>query len=366
MKNALLIIGEDIGINSQFLDYAFNSYKEHFGELGEFRFIGKNDKDLPFAIENLSIGFDSLCIFASLKNYAVAAKILATLSGDSLELKNGEMLAPVKAHAYIGGGFLLRINDCDVNLLLCEPTRKIPEIKIKAEKNFEYFCLVDLDEESGRILLDPLAKTYDVRIHASNLIENIVLLKAEENKFGQIQGFMQGVKNLFSQKLIIGKDIIEFIAKTLIENNLKVTFAESCTAGLAAAKFGSFSGVSAAFDGSLVTYANDIKRDWLGVDEEILRTYGAVSEECVRAMLSGAVSASGADFALAISGIAGPDGGSETKPVGTVYVGVLAKNGKSVVERLNLKGNRNYIREQSVLYAFAALLRLKPELFFKD
>ena len=366
MENALLIIGEDIGINESFLNYIFNSYKDHFVELGEFRFMSKNDKELPFVIENLSQKFDSLCIFTSSNNYAIAAKILATLSEDKLELKNDVMLVPSQVQNFSESSFLIMINKCKINLLRCDPTQKIPKIEIKAQKNFEYFCLLDLDEESSKILLDPLAKTYDIRIYTSNLIDCIVLLKAEENKFGQIQGFMQGVKNLFSQKLIVGKDIVEFVAKTLIKNNLKITFAESCTAGLVAAKFGSFAGISAAFDGSLVTYANDIKRDWLGIDEEILQNYGAVSEECVRDMLKGAINASEADFALAVSGVAGPDGGSVAKPIGTVYVGALAKNGQSIIERLNLNGNRNYIQEQSMLHAFATLLRLKPDIFFEN
>lgn len=365
MKNALLIIGEDISINAQFLDYILNSYKDHFGELGEFRFVSKNDKELPFVIENLSTKFQSLCIYASDKNYAIAAKILATLSEDTLELKSSQILAPSRVKIFTNNSFLITINDCEINLLVSQPTRKLPQISVKNKKNFEYFHLLDLDEESSQILLDPLAKTYDVRIQTTNIIENLVLLRAEENKFGKIDGFLQGAKNLFSQKIILCDDIIKFVAKILTENRLKITFAESCTAGLAAAKFSAFGGISAAFDGSLVTYANDIKRDWLGVDEALLQSYGAVSEECVRAMMSGAINASQADFALAISGIAGPNGASEQKPVGTVFVGALAKNGKSIVERLNLNGNRKYIREQSVLYAFSNLLRLKPELFFK-
>lgn len=112
-----------------------------------------------------------------------------------------------------------------------------------------------------------------------------------------------------------------------------------------------------------MTYANEMKRDWLGVSDEILQTYGAVSEQCVMAMLKGALKASESDFSLAISGIAGPDGGSEAKPVGTVFVGAYAKDGECIIERLNLNGDRNYIREQSALAAYVCLLKLKPRLF---
>jgi len=131
-----------------------------------------------------------------------------------------------------------------------------------------------------------------------------------------------------------------------------------------AAKFARYGGISASFDGSLVTYANHIKHEWLGVEDEILDTYGAVSEPCVKAMVKGTLSTTNADFALAISGIAGPGGGTANKPVGTVYVAAGDRNGNIEVERLLLKGERNYVREQSVLSAYLCLLRLKSEIFF--
>lgn len=363
MKNALLIIGEDLGINTAFSNYIFDSYKTRFKELGEFSFVRKSDKELPFIIENLCSEFDTLCIFASSETYATTAKILATLSGDLVELKERNTLALSKALEVCENSFLINLNDTQVNLIKAVPTDKLGRILIKTDINFTYFNLIDIDSESAKILLEPLAKTYEVQIFLSQIVENLVIVRVEANKFGQISSFISGVKNLFSQKFIEGENIVEHIAKTLIENGLKITFAESCTAGLIATKFGAFSGVSAAFDGSLVTYANEIKQDWLGVSKETLEIYGAVSEQCVNAMLSGAIRSSGADFALAVSGIAGPSGGSDAKPVGTVFVGALAKDGSSIVERLNLKGDRGYIREQSALQAYVCLLKLKPNIF---
>ena len=365
MKNALLIIGEDLSINAAFLDYIFSSYKAHFKEIGEFSFVNKSDKELPFIIENLCSKFDTLCIFASNENYAVTAKILATLSGDLVELKEFNTLALSKSEAVSKDSFLINLNDTQVNLIKAVPTQKLGQIHVKTDINFTYFNLVDIDGESAKILLDPLAKTYEVQIHISEIIENLAIVRAEANKFGQIESFVSGVKNLFSQKFIESKNLVEHIAKTLIKKELKITFAESCTAGLIAAKFGMVSGVSSAFDGSLVTYANEIKQEWLGVNKDTIEIYGAVSEQCVNAMLSGALRSSGADFALAVSGVAGPDGGSEEKPVGTVFVGALSKSGKSIVNRLKLNGDRNYIREQSAMHAYVCLLRLAPEIFFE-
>ncbi|WP_258031048.1 CinA family protein, partial [Campylobacter concisus] len=146
------------------------------------------------------------------------------------------------------------------------------------------------------------------------------IVRAKSNKFGQIERFLQRVITLFSQKFNPQKDMIKFGAKKLRQKGLKISFAESCTAGLAEAKFARYGGVSASFDGSLVTYANHIQHEWRGGEDEILDSYGAVSEPCVKAMVNGTLSTKNEDFALAISGIAGPGGGTASKPVGTVYV----------------------------------------------
>ena len=130
---------------------------------------------------------------------------------------------------------------------------------------------------------------------------------------------------------------------------------------MCAAALGSVPGVSAAFGGSLVTYSNEIKNNWLSVNSDILEHYGAVSSQCVEAMASGVLGLGIADFAIAISGIAGPDGGSRQKPVGTVFIAVASAN-EVVSLRLLLSGDRNYIRTQSVLHAFTLLLRQYPEL----
>lgn len=366
MKNALLIIGEDLSINAAFLGYIFSFYKAHFKELGEFSFANKSDKELPFIIEKLCLKFDTLTIFSSDETYATVAKILATLSCDKLELKDEGTLALSKATKVSKDSFLINLNGAQINLLKANPTCELPKIHIKPNLNFEYFNLVDIDKESAKILLEPIAKTYEVQIHFSQITQNLIIVRAEANKFGQTEGFIQSAANLFSNKIILGRNFIEHIAQILIKNEFKITFAESCTAGLIAAKFTAVPNVSAAFDGGLATYSNEIKREWLGVRADTLKTHGAVSEQCVKEMLSGALSSSGADFALAASGIAGPGGGSEAKPVGTVFVGALAKDGSSVIERLNLKGDRGYIREQSALHAYICLLKLRARLFFKQ
>ncbi|MDY4450909.1 MAG: CinA family protein, partial [Campylobacter sp.] len=154
---------------------------------------------------------------------------------------------------------------------------------------------------------------------------------------------------------IKGDNIAEFIVSNLKAKGLNLSFAESCTAGLVAAKLGSISGASEVFSGSLVTYSNHIKNVWLGVDEAVLKTKGAVSSQCVAQMAKGALNMSGADFAIAISGIAGPGGGSREKPVGLVYIAV-ANDEHCEVRECHFSGDRDYIREQSALRAYSLLL----------
>ena len=136
-----------------------------------------------------------------------------------------------------------------------------------------------------------------------------------------------------------------------------VTFAESCTGGLLAAEFIGVPGASECLKQSLVTYANEAKMSLLGVNEETLAAHGAVSEECAKEMALGALKNAGADWAVSVTGIAGPDGGTPDKPVGTVWVGV-AHNGSAVAKRFNFRGNRLWIRQLSVVNALN-LLRLE-------
>jgi nicotinamide-nucleotide amidase len=117
-----------------------------------------------------------------------------------------------------------------------------------------------------------------------------------------------------------GTTLAERLLALLREHGLTVTAAESCTGGAIAAMLTGVAGASAAFEAGYVTYSNAIKRTTLGVREETLARHGAVSEAVVQEMAAGALAAAGADLAVAVSGVAGPDGGSEAKPVGTVWL----------------------------------------------
>ena len=137
----------------------------------------------------------------------------------------------------------------------------------------------------------------------------------------------------------------------------RIATAESCTGGLLAARLTDRPGSSAYTAGGLVAYANDAKTELLGVAAALIQAHGAVSEPVAEAMAAGALHRFGADTAVAITGIAGPDGGTEDKPVGTVCFTVALAGGGSSTRTLRLPGNRNDIRERSTTVAMHLLRR---------
>ena len=137
----------------------------------------------------------------------------------------------------------------------------------------------------------------------------------------------------------------------------RIATAESCTAGLLAARLTERPGSSDYVAGGVVAYANEAKAELLGVDTALLETHGAVSEPVAEAMADGALRRFGADTAVAITGIAGPGGGTEDKPVGTVCFSLKLADGETVTRTLRLPGNRSDIRERSTTVAMHMLRR---------
>lgn len=148
--------------------------------------------------------------------------------------------------------------------------------------------------------------------------------------------------------------LLQEVTQQLAQRGETITCAESCTGGLLAAALTRLPGSSAWFETGFVTYSNEAKQRLLGVSADSLRQYGAVSEAVVHEMAAGARQAADADYALSISGIAGPDGGSPEKPVGTVCFG-LADRQTTYARTARFSGNRDEIRRQAVDFALAFL-----------
>ena len=147
----------------------------------------------------------------------------------------------------------------------------------------------------------------------------------------------------------------EQLGSALLQNSATVTTAESCTGGGVSQSITSVAGSSAWFKCGFVTYANSAKQKILGVDEALLKEHGAVSEAVVIGMAKGAAKRAAADYAVAISGIAGPDGGSEEKPVGTVWFAWLSPGGV-ITRKYVFSGDRISVREQAVKISLQELL----------
>lgn len=139
------------------------------------------------------------------------------------------------------------------------------------------------------------------------------------------------------------------------EKGMLLATAESCTGGMIAARITSVPGASSVFMGGIVSYANAVKRDWLGVPQAVLDRAGAVSAECAEAMAAGARERLRADVAVSVTGIAGPDGGTPEKPVGLVYLGTATAAGVAS-ERCVFEGDREAVRRAAADRALALFL----------
>ena len=147
------------------------------------------------------------------------------------------------------------------------------------------------------------------------------------------------------------------VADLILKNQWKLATAESCTGGLIAAACTDLAGSSAWFERGFVTYSNDAKMELLGVEERVLRRAGAVCQGVAKAMALGAIAQSHAQVAVAVTGVAGPTGGSPAKPVGTVWFG-FAIPGHVVTEKCHFDGDRAAVRSQTVHHAIAQLIAL--------
>ena len=154
--------------------------------------------------------------------------------------------------------------------------------------------------------------------------------------------------------------LVHELAEELKGRGLVCATAESCTGGLIGASLTSVSGSSEWYVGGVISYANSVKTGLLGVSETDLEEQGAVSEAVVRSMALGACRATGADLACAVSGVAGPGGGTPEKPVGTVWIG-WSLHGETRARRFRFSGDRDSVRAQTVTEAVRGMLEWGKE-----
>ncbi len=154
--------------------------------------------------------------------------------------------------------------------------------------------------------------------------------------------------------------IVQTLAKHCLKHGMKIAAAESCTGGWLAHEIVSLAGCSAWFEGSIVSYTNEAKTHWLNVPAVLIEHENAVSEAVARAMLDGVLATSTATHGIAITGFAGPKGGSVGKPVGLVWFAWGDRMGHVVTRQKIFPGDRDAVRKQAVLLALNGLLELFP------
>ena len=172
--------------------------------------------------------------------------------------------------------------------------------------------------------------------------------KSVEEAKELIKPMSDEMKRRFGQSLYeTGETSIEeVVSKMLVENNLKIAVAESCTGGMVSASLINYPGISSVFMEGCVTYSNEAKMKSLGVKKETLDVYGAVSDKCAKEMASGVAARYNTNIGIATTGIAGPDGGTDEKPVGLVYFGIYI-NGKVISKKYVFNGDRQGVRERA-------------------
>lgn len=223
---------------------------------------------------------------------------------------------------------------------ICGVGESIAETMIKDLIDAQTNPTIATYAKTGEVHLRVTAKAVSEK-EARKLVKPVV--KELKGRFGN---------NVYTTdtNITLEKSIVDLLAA----NHLTVSAAESCTGGLLSARLINVAGASEVFKSGYITYSNKTKRKLIGVKRSSLEKYGAVSEAVAKEMAKGAAVISKADVAVSVTGIAGPDGGSEQKPVGLVYIGCQVR-GEVVVKEYHFKGDRNKIREASVSAALCLM-----------
>lgn len=228
----------------------------------------------------------------------------------------------------------------------------------------KYLSVFGIGESKLEDMLKDIIDRQDNPTIAPYVKEGVVTLRitamckepSEENKL--IEPVIHKIKNRVGDHLfsVDNESLHEVAYRLLVKKNKKIAFAESCTGGLVASTLISLPGASQVINSSVVCYSDEAKSRHLGVKEATLKEYGAVSRQTAEEMAKGVADYAGSDIGLSVTGIAGPDGGTDEKPVGLVYI-CLFSDGKYYVRELNNTGKRARIQNNAMLHSFDMLRR---------
>jgi len=362
MKLHLLFIGNKFIYNKPLQEYIIRNIEQKIDFISSIVYFKENDNSLFLYLESELNSSVNLIIITSKQNFSTVGKLICTVTSDNQVLQDG-MLIPKKSSVFEEGSYLLEYQDSAMNVLHIDEMQKLPEILMTKQDSSATIHIFQEEKESSIAMLTPIAQTFDVKIDIVTIVDGWLQVDVSSKKYGNISKFISSAKQLLPHKLIAASNIIHHIIEVLSHQQKKVTFAESCTGGLLSYYFTQQNGASKILDGSLITYSNELKENWLGIANEVIVEHGAVSAEVINEMSEGAINVSHANYSVSISGIAGESGGTDEKPVGTVFIGVRSEDEHKEV-RLFLKGDRNYVQHQSALYAIKMLLLIDKKMFF--
>jgi nicotinamide-nucleotide amidase len=362
MKLHLIFIGNKFVSNRALREYVLRQIEQESQFIDSITYFKESDNSLFLYLENELNSNNKIIVVTTKKNFATVGKVICTATSDNQILKEG-MLIPQKASLFEDRTYLVEYEESIINVLQMDEGQEMPDVLLQNTNVKATVHIFEEDKSSIESMLSPIAQIYEVQFSVIENVEGWSCIEIESNKYGELSNFITAAKKLLPNKLIASSNIITYIIERLSNSAKKVSFAESCTGGLLTYYFTKENGASKVLDGSLVTYSNALKENWLAVSHQVLENEGAVSFETVNEMSEGVLNVSSADYAIAISGIAGDTGGTPEKPVGTVYIGVRTKD-KHKEEHLLFSGDRNYIQHQSALYAIKMLLLIDKETFF--
>lgn len=360
--NTLIVINHEVEYSKEYINYIKREYENNSNTITNTIVINENDKDLFLIIKSAIILSKTMLIVTSKKSFAIVGKFFCTISDSQLEQKEN-MLLPKNAKLFENNSYLITINNCLTNVILASLEKNLPKILIHKKTAILKLNLFGIEPQDAQTLLHEASEIYHTKIESYKHIGGWTILNLYTDISSDISHFLDYCESLFPNKIIISDNVVEHIVLRLTKLGKKITFAESCTGGRVASLFTGISGSSNVFEGSVVTYSNEIKSSWLKVNKSSLISFGAVSTIVAEEMAIGAIQKTDADYALAISGIAGPNGGTVEKPIGTVYIAAATKENILISERLSLVGDRELIQIASAYNAIRLLIMTNLEFF---
>jgi nicotinamide-nucleotide amidase len=351
--NCIILVGNQLICNSILKEYILTATTNIDAEA-----ILKisNHIEIDNVLDFCKTRYNNIYIFVDKNHFTYISKIVSSKIDDQLIYIDG-ILVPSKSQQITKDGFTLKIENNNISILQIDSNigfkNKIP-ILDNNRQEYKTFQVLNNNKANIIPLIAPLVDVYNISYEIIDIIDSWCQIKIKITKTSEYIKFWHSLKELLDNQLIETDNLLKTITLRLKQSNQTIAFAESCTGGLLASMLTDISGSSDVFNGSIVSYSNGLKVNWLNVNKKNIVNYGAVSSEVVSDMLTGIISASKSDISIAISGIAGPNGGTKSKPVGTVVIGCMYKGDQNIVTK-HFNGDRTYIKYQSVYFAISLI-----------